>query len=165
MTNNQGTVLPEPPETEEVSVKTAKSLATPGIAVTAMGMMNPGAFANLASGLPASLKDTFQKFSLGGLAAGLGEMVMGIVQKLVDFVKNTDHVKALGNDGGTLVRDFSNMTGANPRVTEISPNGQERNLGPARQIGMDNERQPIVGSNNPGFNTTAKISQPSLAMN
>lgn len=90
---------------------------------------------------------------------GMKNLFTNFFQKIMDFFKGDMHV--LGNDKSqVMVRDMAQMTGTNPNITEVSPNGATRDLGRAADIGRTAEfdpqgmdRKPIAQpkASTPGF--------------
>ncbi len=93
---------------------------------------------------------------------GLKNVFTNFMQKIMDFFNGDLHV--LGNDKSQgLVRDMAQMTGTNPRVTEVSPSGATRDLGRTADMDFDPQgmdKKPVV---QPKL-ATPGISAPGLGM-
>jgi hypothetical protein len=109
---------------------------SPGMIITALSESLPGDFGHQIEEGFKGFKDAFSKLTTGGgiSMAGIGEFFKGLMEKLSDFMNHSSSIKTLGNDGNKLVQDFAQLTGANPRVTEMSPGGAERDLGRAQDL-------------------------------
>lgn len=86
---------------------------------------------------------------------GLKNVFTGFIEKLASLFKGD--LYSLGNDQSQgMVRDMAQMTGTNPRVTEVSPSGATRDLGRVADPGYDPQgmdRKPVAQPKaaTPGF--------------
>jgi hypothetical protein len=101
---------------------------------------------------------------LGKGMEGLKNLLGPFIEKILSFFQKGD-LRSLGNDASqTLTRDMAQITGTNPSIIEVSPNGATRDLGHTADMGFDPQgmdRNPVA---QPKL-ATPGISTPRLGMN